>query len=75
MRIFEYREFLVASISPKIIAGIFDISTQFDLAIVIYRYLFRNYIPIPSTLLASAMKAQKMRAITATNFVFIVRMY
>ena len=24
---------------------------------------------------ASAMKAQKMRAITATNFVFIVRMY
>ena len=73
MRIFEYREFLVASISPKIIAGIFDISTQFDLAIVIYRYLFRNY--IPSTLLASAMKAQKMRAITATNFVFIVRMY
>ena len=70
MRIFEYREFLVASISPKIIAGIFDISTQFDLAIVIYRYLFRNY-----TLLASAMKAQKMRAITATNFVFIVRMY
>lgn len=46
MRIFEYREFLVASISPKIIAGIFDISTQFDLAIVIYRYLFRNNIPI-----------------------------
>ena len=67
MRIFEYREFLVASISPKIIAGIFDISTQFDLAIIIF--------PFPSTLLASAMKAQKMRAITATNFVFIVRMY